>query len=144
MSPMTLTMSLSEGKTIFALCASAFLSSRSCAKAGHCLRNISTCAVVDQAYRLGLALCLKYARLFDALCLLYIRAFLAVGRRLCGGRKSTAAIFSFSALTTLFIVSCTSLGGSISLMLCPDNLNAPVGCLFHEGFVQFLINLAPL
>ena len=28
--------------------------------------------------------------------------------------KSTAAIFSFSALTTLFMVSCTSLGGSIS------------------------------
>ena len=29
--------------------------------------------------------------------------------------KSMAAIFSFSALTTLFIVSWTSLGGSISL-----------------------------
>ena len=29
--------------------------------------------------------------------------------------KSMAAIFSFSALTTLFIVSCTSFGGSISL-----------------------------
>ena len=28
--------------------------------------------------------------------------------------KSTAATFSFSAFTTLFIVSCTSLGGSIS------------------------------
>jgi len=28
--------------------------------------------------------------------------------------KSTAAIFSFSAFTTLFIVSCTSFGGSIS------------------------------
>ena len=28
--------------------------------------------------------------------------------------KSTAATFSFSALTTLFIVSCTSCGGSIS------------------------------
>ena len=29
--------------------------------------------------------------------------------------KSMAATFSFSALTTLFMVSCTSSGGSISL-----------------------------
>ena len=65
--------------------------------------------LVDQPYRFGLALRRQNLGLLDPFGFLDLRP-----SRSTASAKSKAATFSFSALTTLFMVSWTSLGGSIS------------------------------